>query len=456
MMRSSTDTQDVLRRAQDAGLRQIRFTYCDTGGVIRAKSVHMSSLPDRIVSGVGLTLAMQAMTAQDELAVVDGMGPVGEVRLVPDPDTFSVLPDVPNTGAMLVDMQTLTGIPWEACPRAFLKSQLKRLDSELGAVVRSAFEAEFSLASLRSDGCYVPIDDSRCFSTTGMNAAADVIDEVLASLESQQLSVEQYYAELGHGQHELSLRHAEGLAGADQQVMLRETIRGVAMRRGLVASFAPKPWADQAGNGAHLHFSLWSRDGQRNLFAGPADDYGLSTMARHFCAGILAHLPAIVAISCASVNSYRRLQPGMWSSAFSVWGPDNREAAIRVPSPSRPQEAGSTNLELKCSDATGNPYLVLGAVIACGLDGVGRQLELVDPVLVDPATLTDAQRGERGVLPLPRTLEEALDALECDSVLQSQLPKLLMHAYTSVKHLEVEHFKQRDVAYELAEHFAVY
>jgi glutamine synthetase len=357
---------------------------------------------------------------------------------------------------MLVDMLTLDGRPWEACPRSFLKRQLTRLESELGAVLRSAFEAEFSLAGLAPDGNFTPIDRSLCFSTTGMNAAAEVIDEILKALESQQLSVEQYYAELGHGQHELSLRHAEGLVGADQQIMLRETIRGVAMRQGLVASFAPKPWADQAGNGAHVHFSLWSPDGERNMFADTDDRYGLSDMARHFCAGIMAHLHAIVAISCASVNSYRRLQPGMWSSAFTVWGPDNREAAIRIPSPARPNEPASTNVELKCSDATGNPYLVLGALIACGLDGVDRELELPAPVLVDPATLSPSERERVGAAPLPRSLDQALDALEQDAVLRSQIPSLLFNAYLAVKRLEAEHFRQKDTAHELAEHFAVY
>ena len=447
---------DVLRRASDARLRQIRFTYSDMGGIIRAKSVHISSLPERMASGVGLTLAMQAMTAQDELATVEGMGPVGEVRLVPDPRTFVELPYVPASGAMLVDMLTLDGSAWDACPRGFLKGQLARLESKLGAILRSAFEAEFSLATQDEDGAYIPIDQSRCFSTTGMNAAAGLIDEILRSLDAQDMAVEQYYAELGHGQHELSVRSADGVRGADQQITLRETIRGVAMRSDHVVSFAPKPWIDQAGNGAHVHFSLWSADGGTNLFADPADPYGLSALARHFCAGVLAHLPAIVAISCASVNSYRRLQPGMWSSAFTAWGPDNREAALRVASPSRPHETGTTNVELKPSDASGNPYLVLGGLVACGLDGVERKLELGPPVLVDPGALSEDERTAFGVRRLPQSLDEALEALARDDVLSSQLPPLLLDAYLAVKRRESAHFRERDADYELATHFAVY
>jgi glutamine synthetase len=223
-----------------------------------------------------------------------------------------------------------------------------------------------------------------------------------------------------------------------------------------VVSFAPKPWINQAGNGAHVHFSLWSADGRTNLFADPTDPYGLSALARHFCAGILAHLPALVAISCASVNSYRRLRPGMWSSAFTAWGPDNREAALRVASPSRPHETGTTNVELKPSDASGNPYLVLGGLVACGLDGVERKLELGPPVLVDPGALSEDERMAVGVRRLPQSLDEALEALARDDVLSSQLPPLLMDAYLAVKRRESAHFREGNADYELATHFAVY
>jgi glutamine synthetase len=142
---------------------------------------------------------MQAMSAEDELVPLEGLGPVGEVRLVPEEETFRELPYLPAAGAVLVDMLTLDGEPWDACPRSFLKVQLARLESELGASLQSAFEAKSSLARSCGGGEYVPIDESLCSSTTGMNAAADVIDEIQQGLDSQQLTVEQYYAELDHG-----------------------------------------------------------------------------------------------------------------------------------------------------------------------------------------------------------------------------------------------------------------
>ena len=154
----------------------------------------------------------------------------------------------------------------------------------------------------------------------------------MAALEAQGITVEQYYPELGHGQHEISIRHAEALRAADNHIKLRETIRGVALEYGLYASLAPKPFPDQAGNGAHIHFSLWDADG-RNVFYDRAAPDGLSTIGRQFIAGVLDHLPALVALTCPSVNSYKRLQPQSWSSAYTAWGHDNREAAVRVASP---------------------------------------------------------------------------------------------------------------------------
>ena len=207
---------------------------------------------------------------------------------------------------------------------------------------------------------YRPLDDSLCFSTVGMNNAAHVMDAIVEALELQRLHVEQYYAELGHGQQELSINHAEGVRAADNQINYRETVRGVAQQHGLLASFAPKPFPNQAGNGNHLHFSLTGKDGRNSMFYDRAGVANLSALAQQFIAGILDHLPALLALTCSSVNSYRRLQPQAWSSAYVCWGLDNREAAVRVASPLNTNESGSVNAELKACDHTSNPYLGLG------------------------------------------------------------------------------------------------
>jgi len=216
---------EILTHAETAGLRLVRFLYCDNDGIIRGKSSSVTTLKDRLETGIGLTLAMQAFTMLDHLAPVDGMGPVGEIRLVPDPETFVVAPYAPHTGVALVDMVTLDGKPYGADGRAFLKRMVERA-AERDLAIVAAFEPEWSLA--RRDGeSFVPLDDSGCFTTYGMNTAAEVIDEIVAALESQGLTVEQYYAELGWGQQELSIPARPGAAGGRQPADLpRDRSRG--------------------------------------------------------------------------------------------------------------------------------------------------------------------------------------------------------------------------------------
>jgi len=269
-------TRDVVRKADEAGLRLVRFLWCGNDGTVRAKASARHGLEGRLQSGIGLTVALQAMNGLDQLQPVDGMGPVGEIRLVPDLETFRVLPYAPGAGAVLTDHVGLDGEPAQVCQRSFLKRMEARL-AERGLVLRASFENEFSLAT-QVDGAYVPIDSALCFSTIAMTAAQDYVDELAAALEAQGIVLEQYYAELGHGQQEISTGHAPALQAADEQLLVRETIRGVAARHGLVASLAPKPWPENAGNGGHVHFSLW--DGDDNRFHDGSRDDRLSVPDR--------------------------------------------------------------------------------------------------------------------------------------------------------------------------------
>jgi glutamine synthetase len=446
------DADQVTQRASEAGVRLVRFLYTDNGGVTRGKSTTVQFLRQRIDDGIGLTKAMQAMNMLDQLAPVDGMGPVGEIRLVPDPGTFRLLPYAPHTAAMTVDMLNHDGSPWDACPRTFLKRQITSC-AAAGFSVQAVFEVEFSLAQKTADGAFAPVDESLCFATTGFTIAARFVDDLVAALQDQGLEVDQYYPELGHGQQELPIRHAPALAAADRQVFYRETVRNVAYNHGLWASLAPKPFPNAAGNGAHIHFSLWGKDGGRNVMYDPADEHGLSKLGYYFIAGVLDHLPALLALTCPSYNSYRRLQPHFWSSAFTAWGPDNREAAVRVPSKFKSDPSGSTNAELKASDSSSNPYLALGGLLAAGLDGIRRQLLPGPPALVDPANYSEAERAERGIKRYPTTLKEALDNLEADAVLMQALGPLLARSFLAVKRLEWASFSQEDVDFEVKHHF---
>ncbi|MFI9590895.1 glutamine synthetase family protein [Nonomuraea sp. NPDC052265] len=434
----------VLERAELEGVELIRFLYADHGGVVRGKAASRTRLAERLNSGIGHTVAMMAMNMLDQLQEVEHLGPVGEVRIVPDPATFVPLPHAPGAAAMLSDLRRPDGSPWEACARTFLKDAVAELAGD-GYRIEAAFEPEFTLGRRLPDpgggpDRLVPLDDSLCYANTGFDSAHDYTIKLIRALETQGLRVEHYHPELGPGQQELSVRHAPPLRAADNHVLYRETVRGVAMRMSMWASLAPKPLADQAGNGAHLHLSLW-RD-TRNLFAEDGD------ARAGFIGGLIAHLPALTALTCGSVNSFRRLAPRTWSSAYAVYGPDNREAAVRVCSPLG--ESGEPNLELKPSDSSANPYLSLGAVIHAGLDGIRRKLDPGEAVDVDPDT-------RPGRYPrLPGSLEEALDALEADEVLMEALGPLRRGAYLAVKRSEAAAFAAQDASYELFHHMRVF
>jgi glutamine synthetase len=447
-----TAAADVVKQADEAGLRLVRFLWCGNDGTVRGKASARHGLEGRLESGIGLTVAMQAMNGLDQLQPVEGMGPVGEVRLVPDLDTFRVLPYAPSTGAVLTDHVGLDGEPAAVCQRTFLKRMEARL-AERGLVLHAAFENEFSLAT-RLDGAYVPVDSSLCFSTIGMTTSQEYVDELAGALEEQRIPLEQYYAELGHGQQEISTGHAPALQAADEQLLVRETIRAVATRRGLVASLAPKPWPDNAGNGAHVHFSLW--EGERNRFFDEAAPEGLSAVARSFVAGVLEHVPALCGLTAPSFNSYHRIIPHYWAGAFVCWGYDNREAPVRVASPFRGAEEASTNAELKSCDATCNPYLALGGLVAAGLDGLERGLEPPEPLGVDPATLDESERERRGIVRLPATQAEALDALAADEVLLDALGPTLAESYLAVRRSEWAAYSAGDAAFEQQGHFEKY
>ena len=445
---------DVIGRVDQEGLRLVRFLWCGNDGTVRAKASAARGLEGRLRTGIGLTVGMQAMNALDQLQPIEGMGPVGEVRLVPDLETFRVLPYAPHTGALLCDHVQLDGQPAPVSQRSFLKRMEARL-AERGATVEVAFENEFSLAR-EVEGGFEPIDSGLCFSTISSTAAQDVVDDLVASLEAQEIGLEQYYAELGHGQHEISTPHAPALRAADEQLLVRETIRGVAARHGLVASLAPKPWPDGAGNGCHIHFSLWDANGGGNRFHDALSPDGLSNEARSFIAGVLEHLPGLCGLTAPSFNSYRRIVPQYWAGAFVCWGHDNREAPVRVPSLFRGFEEESTNVELKAADASSNPYLAVGGLIAAGLDGLERGLDPPDSVEVDPATIEDAEREARGIVPLPATQEEALDALAADQVLTAALGPVLAGSYLTVRRSEWDAYSQGDETFEQQGHFSKY
>ncbi|HBE21587.1 MAG TPA: glutamine synthetase [Cyanobacteria bacterium UBA11149] len=417
------------------GIRFVRILWCDNANMIRGKAVHRSCLSEYFTHGVGISAAQPAIPIiYDAPAPGSGLGPVGEIRLIPDWHTFTPLPYTKGHGRVIGDM-VLNGIPWSFCPRHFLKRMVADAQSE-GLDIIAAFENEFYLLR-KTAGGIIPVDETGFASSMGIDINHQVIDEMVEALIQQGMPVEQYYSESGPGQQEISILYTDALGAADQQIAFRETIRAIALQHNLIASFMPKIFPDKAGSGCHLHLSLW-HEGE-NLIPNLDQNGTLSEVARRFIAGILHHLPALMALTTPTTNSYRRIRPHCWSGAFRCWGMDNREAAIRIPS--HPQPPSPTNFELKTIDATANPYLALGAVIAAGMDGVRHCFELQSPVTVDPGTLTENERLARGIERLPQTLGESIEHLSCDSLLLDAMGSDLAQTYLAVRKAEWEAMK---------------
>lgn len=446
-----THDDGIVSEARNAGVQLVRFLYCDFSGVTRGKTVHARSLPEKLREGVGLTRAQMAMGLLEELVPVEGMEPVGEIRLVPDPATFTVLPWAPGAAGMICDQLDHDGKDWGADPRSFLKRMIQRAE-EHGIGVEASFEVEFFLAQ-EIEGEFVPFDHAPVYSSIGLDLSADVMHDIVSALEQQGLQVEQAINEYGPGQEEIAIRHAPALQAADNQIKLRDTVRGTSLRHDLLASFAPKPFPDTVGSGAHVHLSLWDRQTGRNLLYSQEAARGLSEIGRHAIGGLLEHLPALIALTCPCYNSYRRLQPHAWSSAYTAWGFDNREAAVRVASPFWGREEGSFNIELKSVDNSSNPYIALGGIIAAFLDGIDRGLDPGAPSEHDPANLTEEERQQNHIRRLPTDPETALRLLESDRLLMDAMGGFMSRSYIAVHRADNAVFEAEDDAFEIRNHF---
>lgn len=453
------EAETIIESCRTSGTRLIRFLYCDHSGIIRGKAVSSRSLPGCLEDGIGLPIAMTAANNLDRIRYTQDIGPIGEVRLVADLDSFSLLPYVPRNAAFCCDIYDLAGLPWSGCARSFLK-RMRQKAADRGLQFRAAFEVEFTLAHRLDDGRYVPFDETLTYSSIAMTMAANIVDAIIEALEAQGIEVEQYYPECAYGLHEITVAHREVLEAADNHVRLRETIRGVAWKHGLYASFAPKLWPEVFGifaqNSAHIHFSLWD-DKDSTVFCDSAAPNSLSHLGRQFLAGILVHLPALTALTCPSVNSYRRLQQrGNICGAFAAYGLNNREAALRIVPPSWNGHVNSLNVELRPVDSSCNPYLALGSILAAGLDGVDRDLELGPPLDVNPVKLEAAQLEEMAVVPLPSTLDDALASLQSDAVIVEALGSYLADLFVSIRQFEADAYRDKDAEFEFANHFYKY
>ena len=326
------------------------------------------------------------------------------------------------------------GSPDPYCSRGALRRVTERL-SDAGIDTVVGHEMEFVLVG--PDGGELPSHMWAQYGLAGVLEFEGFVRDVTNAATSSGVAIEQFHPEYGLNQFEISLSPQPPVAAADALVLMRIIIGRAARRYGLRVSLSPVPFAGSVGSGSHQHFSM--KRGATPLFSGGPGAAGMTPEGESAVAGLLAGLPDAQGIMCGSVLSGMRMQPGHWSGAYVCWGVENREAAVRflIGGPSNPQGA---NVEVKVIDPSANPYFATAAMLGLALDGIERTLPLPPEITVDPASLTDAQRDDAGIVLLASDQADALDALDGSSLLRGILGDEAVDAVIAVRRYEQQNF----------------
>jgi glutamine synthetase len=407
-------TEALARRLEASDLRGLWIIFHDYSARASAKWVPREDVPDALRVGGIFAKAQVDFTFDDQMASgARYTADTGDFFAVPDPGTFVPVPYLPGMGRVLTYLCMEEGDLWDGCPRGRLDAQVAAL-SERGLSVRAAFEPELTLYRQADNEEYQPADPHAMYSVDRISSHHTLLQRIVDTLGDQGVRVVQIGGEWGAGQVEINLAHQPPLKAADDLLTFRETVKALSRDAGLLASFMPKPFADAAGNGLHIHLSLWDATGEENRSEGD-QLLGLSPELTHFMAGVLEHARAICGVGAPTVNSYKRLLPGSWAPAHIAYGGGNRSVLVRVPGTTR------RRIEFRAGDHTSNPYLFLAALIAAGLDGIDRGLDPGPPAEGDIGHLGAGELARQGLAFLPRTAAEALDAVESDGVVMAAL-----------------------------------
>ena len=417
----------------DRGVAAVALTYVDNAGITRVKTVPVGRLADAVTAGVGMSPVFDVFLVDDSITTSAHIGgPVGDLRLYPDLDALTRLSAQPGWAWAPADRYTQDGQPHVACQRLFAASMTDRAAAR-GLELKMAFEVEWFVGRDEGEGT-TPACAGPAYGMSRVVELSDYIRELLVVLEDQGVPVDQFHPEYAAGQLELSVAATNPVGAADRLILVKETIRAVAQTHGLRVSFAPVVVAGQVGNGGHLHFSVWSEG--RNLFTGGDGPYGLTGRGESILAGLLDALPALCAVGAPSVASYLRLVPQVWAGPWQCWGLENREAALRLVMGTASRREAAANAELKCFDASANPYLVVGAVTAIATANADEGSKLPGEISVDPAVLPLDEQPPH----LPRSVAEAIEHLEKDERLRSAFGDALFEAFVAVRRAEAEVF----------------
>ncbi|MBI9051407.1 MAG: glutamine synthetase [Anaerolineaceae bacterium] len=433
--------KEVLSRVKEDNVKFVSFQFTDVSGSTKSVDAPISQLEGALEKGVWFDgSSIQGFTRIQE----------SDMHLIIDRETYAVLPWSPEDmkrARFFCDIHRPDGTPYDGDPRGALKRMVAEMDKR-GWVFNVGPEPEFFLFKRNGDATHpVPFDVGGYFDFSANDDAVNVRTELMEALDSMGLEIEVGHHEVAIGQHEIDFRFADVLKTADNVLTMKYTVKAIAAKHGLVASFMPKPMFGVNGSGMHCHQSLFTKDGE-NLFFDTDDEFNLSDLARNFIAGELKHAKGLAAVIAPTVNSYKRLVPGYEAPVYIGWAQTNRSALIRIPRSNQGNTA--VRAELRCPDPSCNPYLAFTAMLASALDGIDNKLTPPDALRdVNIFDLTVAERKAKGIESLPGSLKEALTNLEGDSIIKNALGDAIYSSFKRAKEWEWDEFRTRVTDWEV-------
>lgn len=432
---SKTVTADDIRKSvEDNDVRFLRLSFTDINGTQKAIEVPKSQLDKVLTNDIRF-----------DGSSIDGFVRLEESDMVlyPDLSTWSILPWTDDKGGkigrLVCSVHGTDGKPFSGDPRNNLKRVLGEMKKAGFDTFDIGFEMEFYLFKLDENGHWttqVP-DNASYFDMTSNDEGAVCRRDIVETLEGMGFEVEAAHHEVGAGQQEIDFKFDDALATADRVQTFKMVARHIARNHGLYASFMAKPIEGVAGNGMHNNMSLFKNG--KNVFYDKDGEYRLSDTALYFLNGLLEHARAITAIANPTVNSYKRLIPGFEAPVYISWANKNRSPLIRIPDAN---EIG-TRLEMRSADPTANPYLLLAACLTAGLNGIKEAKKPMKPVTSNIFKMTEAERAEHNIKPLPSTLHNAIKAFKADDLMEEALGKHLTHSFIKSKEVEWSKYTQQ-------------
>ena len=437
----------VMRTIEERNIRFIRLWFTDVLGMLKSVAIAPAEMEGALEEGIGF-----------DGSAIQGFARVSESDMLakPDPETFAVLPwrgEEQGVARMLCDIALPDGSPSYADPRNVLKRALTKA-ADQGFTFYTHPEIEFCLFKNQPapGEMPLPVDEVGYFDHSPSGIGYDFRRQAITILEAMGISVEYSHHEGAPGQQEIDLRYADALSTADNIMTFRVVMKEVALSQDVYASFMPKPFAQFPGSGMHTHMSLFEED--RNAFYEEGAPYQLSKVGRGFIAGLLHYAPEFTAVTNQWVNSYKRLGGGGEAPSYVCWGHNNRSALVRIPM-YKPSKSNSTRVEFRSIDSACNPYLAFSVMLAAGLKGIEEGFELPVETEDNVWSLTDAERHALGMKQLPRSLGEAIAAMEKSELVAETLGEHVFEFFLRNKRAEWEEYQSQVTAFELDRYLPV-